>query len=186
MIPISEYEGLELGPVTEKFGCAVSEEGWLDDETENRQQGYGKGFEGREHARLGLLNLIEREDLESDFGLIGVYLEGDPVGFVGIDLVPEHKIADIYFYIAPKSRGKGVGTAVLNYLLNRVYDGGMYRVQIDILRINKSGLKFLRDYGFTWESTKKSAYWMDKNVYDVAHLRLLRPDWMKLQEKEED
>jgi len=58
----------------------------------------------------------------------------------------------------------------------------MYRIQVDILRINKVGLQFLRDRGFTWESTKKSAYWMDKNVFDVAHLRLLRPDWNKLQD----
>jgi len=185
MIPISEVEGLTLGPVTEKLTRAASTEGWLDDEAENRQQGYGKGFEGREHARMGLLNLLERENLDSDFGLIGVYLSENPVGFVGIDLITEHKIADIYFYIAPKSRRKGLGSAVLNFILNKVFDGGMYRVQIDILRINKGGLQFLRGFGFTWESTKKSAYWMDKNVYDVAHLRLLRPDWTKLQEESE-
>jgi len=183
MLPISEVEGLTLGPVTEQFVCAVSDEHWLDDETENRQQGYGKGFEGREHARIGLLQLLEREDLEQDFGLIGIYFEDHPVGFVGIDLNSEHRIADVYFYISPTQRKKGYGTAVLDYILQKVYDGGMYRVQVDILRINKTGLEFLRDRGFTWESTKKSAYWMDKNVFDVAHLRLLRPSWVKLQEE---
>lgn len=184
MLPISEVEGLTLGPVTEAFVRAVSEECWLDDETENRQQGYGKGFEGREHARLGLLKLLEREDLEQDFGLIGVYFEDHPVGFVGIDLNSEHRIADVYFYIAPKRRKQGLGTAVLNYILAKVFGGGMYRVQVDILRINKTGIEFLRNHGFTWESTKKSAYWMDKNVFDVAHLRLLRPGWTKLHEEE--
>lgn len=184
MIKVSEFEGLTIGPVTQELSRAAADDHWLEDETENRQQGFGKGQEGRASAIEGLLTMFERNTLEDDFGVIGVYFEGEPAGFVAVDLHPDHRLADIYLYTAPKSRKQGIGTAVLNYLLGVLYANSTYRVQVDILKINKGGLAFLRERGFTWESTKKSAYWMDKNVFDVAHLRLLRSDWNE-QNKEE-
>jgi ribosomal protein S18 acetylase RimI-like enzyme len=184
MIEVSEYKGLTLGPVTQLVAQTAADEKWLEDETENRQQGFGKGYEGQANAIEGLLHLFERNHLEADFGVIGVFLKDEPSGFAAVDLHPDQKLADLYLFISPNKRGQGLGSAVLNYLLGIIYANGSYRVQVDILKINKGGLHFLRERGFTWESTKKAAYWMDRNVYDIAHLRLLRPDWYELQKED--
>lgn len=93
-------------------------------------------------------------------------------------------MADLYVFIAPKERRHGYGRQILDYMLSTIYNAGYYRVEVHILRINKGGIAFLREAGFTWESTKKAALWMDNNVYDVAVLRLLRPAWLE-QHKEE-
>ena len=180
MIEVSEYKGLTLGPVTREVAQMAAGEKWLEDEVENRQQGFGKGYNGQANAIEGLLGLFERDHLENDFGVIGIYLEDAPAGFAAVDLHPDQKLADLYLFVSPTTREQGLGSAVLNYLLGVIYANGSYRVQVDILKINKGGLHFLRERGFTWESTKKASYWMDKNVYDIAHLRLLRPDWYEL------
>lgn len=184
MIEVSEYKGLTLGPVTQLVAQKAAEEKWMEDETENRQQGFGKGYNGQANAIEGLIALFDRDHVENDFGVIGVYVDEAPAGFAAVDLHPDQKLADLYLFTSPTKRGQGIGTAVLNYLLGVIYANGTYRVQVDILKINKGGLHFLRERGFTWESTKKSAYWMDKNVYDIAHLRLLRPDWHEKNKEE--
>lgn len=184
MIEVSEYKGLTIGPVTQHVAQAAANEKWLEDETENRQQGFGKGYNGRANAIEGLLNLFERNHIEKDFGVIGVYLEEKPVGFAAVELHPDQRLADLYLFVSPARREQGIGTAVLNYLLGVIYANNTYRVQVDLLKINKDGVQFLRDRGFTWESTKKSAYWMDNNVYDIAHLRMLRPDWHELNKED--
>jgi len=177
MLQIEQVPGLVIGAFNEQLRHVAVEDGWLSDETENRQQGFGKGYDGRVLAHEGFVSIIERADDEENFGLIGVYLSQKPVGFVVVDMTPQHKLADFYVYIAPKSRRLGLGTAVLKHMVGILYDNGIYRIQVDLLRINKIGVQFLRDLGFTWESTKKSVFWMDNNVFDVAHMRVLKPAW---------
>jgi GNAT superfamily N-acetyltransferase len=184
-ITVNEDTGLAIGPATSELGSAAVDSGWLDDETENRQQGFGKGYDGRCEAREALAQVWDREDSEQNFGLIGVYQESEPVGFVAVDLKDDKtKVADLYVFIAPEQRRQGIGTEILDYMLSTIYNAGYYRVEVDILRINKGGVSFLRENGFTWESTKKAALWMDNNVYDVAHLRMLRPAWLERQKEE--
>ena len=78
MIEVSEYKGLTLGPVTREVAQMAAGEKWLEDEVENRQQGFGKGYNGQANAIEGLLGLFERDHLENDFGVIGIYLEDAP------------------------------------------------------------------------------------------------------------
>jgi RimJ/RimL family protein N-acetyltransferase len=157
---------------------------WLDDESSNRQQGFGKGSDGRIVARDGLLELLKREDESDNFGLIGVFLQGEPAGLSAVELTKQHRTVDMNIFIRPDERGTGYGSALLKYFLEQFFSSGIYRVQADILRINKQAVGFARANGFTWESTKKSSYWMDDDVFDVAHMRMLRPQWKELQSQE--
>ncbi|MHC4369711.1 MAG: GNAT family N-acetyltransferase [Planctomycetota bacterium] len=184
MLEIEKVPGLVLGAFTDDLRSAAIDDHWLDDESDNRQQGFGKGYDGRVVAREGFLALLERADAEENFGLIGVYLDEDPVGFVVVDMKPQHKIADFFLCIAPKRRRRGLGTAVLEHMMDVLFDNTIYRVQVDLLKINKPGVQFLRGLGFTWESTKRSAFWMDNNVFDIAHLRMLKPHWYERSKEE--
>ena len=184
MIEVSGFEGLTIGPVTADLSRAAAEDHWLEDETENRQQGFGKGPAGRAAAIEGLLATFERNSTEEDFGVLGAYFNGQPIGFAAIELNPDQRLTDVYLYVAPAHRRQGIGTAVLSHLLELLYSNRTYRVEIEVLKMNKGAIEFLRKNGFTWESTKKAAYWMDKDVFDVAHLRMLRPAWNEI--KKED
>ena len=179
MLEVSESKGLKIGPVSEDLPKAAAKQGWLEDPTEVRNQGFGKGDLGRASALEGLLNMFERNGVDSDFGVFGVYSYSHPAGFAAVEINPDHKLADIYIYVAPDYRRSGIGSAVLRYLLEVLYSNGIYRVECEVLKLNKGAVEFLRDQGFTWESTRKSAYWMDNNVFDVVHLRLLRSAWSK-------
>lgn len=184
MIEVSEFPGLTIGAVSDRVSRAAADEHWLEDETEVRNQGFGKGPEGRIYAIEGLLGVFERNAIDQDFGCLGIFVNEHPVGFAAIDLNPDHKLADVYLYVAPSSRRKGIGSAVLRYLMDLLYSNGTYRVEIEVLKMNKGAVDFLREFGFTWESTRKSAYWMDKNVFDVAHLRMLRSSWNELNKED--
>ena len=110
---ISVNEKISLGPVSSAFIGAVLDNGWLDDETENRQQGFGKGYDGRVTAREALTALLDREGSEAEFGLVGVYEEGEPAGFVAVNLLMDNrKTADLYVFVAPTKRRRGIGSAV--------------------------------------------------------------------------
>lgn len=181
---ISGAEGLTIGRVVDDFIDAAKDE-WLDDEMSNRIMGFGKGANGRVQARQGLVDLLKREqDSDGEFGLVGVYLDEEPAGFVTLELNQGHKTVNLTIFIEPKLRRQGYGSALLNYFLDQLYNSGIYRVQGDVLRLNKAGLAFARENGFTWESTRKSAYWMDNDVFDIAHVRMLRPKWAEKNEEE--
>ena len=183
MNEINGVSGLTIGQVADGFVSAALEQGWLDDELANRQQGFGKGSDGRVLARDGLLELLKREDEDERFGLVGVFVQGEPAGLIAVELTKAHRTVDMHIFIAPENRGFGYGTALLNYFLEQFFANNLYRVQGDILCINKEAIRFARKNGFTWESSKKSAYWMDNDVYDVAHMRMLRPKWKELQQE---
>ena len=184
MNEINGVSGLTIGRVADGFISAALEQEWLDDEIANRQQGFGKGSDGRAVARDGLLELLKREDESENFGLIGVFIDKEPAGLIAVELTKAHRTVDLSITIRPNDRNKGYGSALLKYFLDQFYASGIYRVQADILRINKSAMAFARTNGFTWESTKKSSYWMDDDVFDVAHMRMLRPQWKELNAQE--
>lgn len=61
--------------------------------------------------------------------------------------------------------------------LGMAFRDGVYRVEAEVLSINKPAVRVLQHFGFHRESRLTSAWSMDNNEYDLIMLRLLRKDW---------
>jgi RimJ/RimL family protein N-acetyltransferase len=157
---------------------AAVDKGWFKDGKDLRLMGYGKGLGGRVEATKHLKDAIERQDANSR--VIGVYQDGLPVGFCWMEYLGDrHKTVKMHAFIAPEARGKWAFHIALVELLDKLFSEGVYRVEVEPLRINKRMIRLLRHYGFKQEGIKRSAYWMDGNDYDMVMMRLLKREWMK-------
>ena len=184
---VNEELKLELGPITNQTTEVALAQGWFDDEVENRKQGFGKGDQGRLLARKGLLQVLSRDKEIPNTHMLGITIGVEPVGYVTLEAQPApFRTVDVFVYLVPSVRGKGYFKQVLDSLLGPLFQArDVYRVEVEVMRINKSAIKALRQYGFVQESVKKGTRWMDGNVYDSVMLRILRPE-LKDRDKEQD
>ena len=176
---VNEELKLELGPIDNSLTARAVDEGWFDNEVENRKQGFGSGDNGRLLARKGLLQILSKDKENPATNMLGVYQADDPVGYVVLDQHREpFRTVDLFVYLVPSVRGKGLFQAILDSLLGPLFKArDVYRVQCEVMRINKPAIKALRQWGFIQESVKKGTRWMDGNVYDTVMLRMLRPEF---------
>lgn len=156
---------------------------WFKDEDTNWMLGFGKGPQGIIGVSTAIgdfKNSLDR-DGKDGFYILGVYDAGVPVGFITTrDLGQNLKTVELFIFIAPEFRNQGIGSEVLQLVLKKLFESkSVFRVQGSALTINKPGIKFFRSRGFTQEGIRKSAFWMGVNVFDVAPLRILKPDWVK-------
>ena len=79
--------------------------------------------------------------------------------------------------MSPSARGKWAFHIAGTEIIDKLFHEGVYRIEVEPLRINKRVVKLLRHYGFTQEGIKKSAFWMDGNDYDIVMMRLLKREW---------
>ena len=165
-----------LGAITSDLLTEAVESQWFDNEEDNRLLGFGKGITGTVESRRRFQNFIEGSDT---FIPQGIYLHGKPVGICGVNVDSnKHKTGTITIYVPPKNRHYKVSTTSILALCDTFFNSGGYRLEVQVLRINKLAIDFFRKYGFTQESIKKSSHWMDNNVYDEVILRMLRKDWI--------
>jgi RimJ/RimL family protein N-acetyltransferase len=170
-----------LRPAPPELWSAIADEDWLGEEQENRKQGFGAGPRGQLTGLETLLDLAERAKGNPELQVLAIKDGATNVGFVSVeDLGERMKTAEMYVFIAPQYRRQGAFTYVVNEIVPALYKGGLYRVQGDVLRINREAITAARALGFTWESTKRQGLWMNEHPYDVATLRMLRADWKKM------
>ena len=154
------------------------DKGWFADSDDTRLTGYGKGEVGRLLATKHL-----RQALESQSGnsrVIGVYQDGIPAGMFWVEYLGEKKkTVTIHCFICPTARGKWAFHVAGSELVNKLFSEGVYRIEVEPLKINKKIIKLLRHYGFTQEGIKRSSFWMDGNDYDTVMMRLLKREWKK-------
>ena len=184
---VNEKSKLELGPITNQTTEVALAQGWFDDEVENRKQGFGKGDQGRLLARKGLLQVLSRDKENPNTHMLGVTVGVEPVGYVVLEAHEAPlRTVELYVYLAPSVRGQGYFKEILDSLLGPLFQArDVYRVESEVMRINKPAIKALRQYGFVQESVKKGTRWMDGNVYDSVMLRVLRPEF-KDRDKEKE
>jgi len=175
-------EDVVLAPVTPGLQNAVVEEAWLHDAEINWKLGFGRGVIGTDVFVETFKDFIENP--QDDTGFLGIYYKRKPVGFVGF--TPIGRTADIFFYIAPEYRNKfGVASTALYWCLDGIFNyKDIFRVQFELLSINKEAISFLRKFGFKQEGIKKSAYWMGVNAFNVVLLAMLKPEFNRLKEKQ--
>ena len=108
----------------------------------------------------------------------GIYRRGVPAGFLA--WTPrsfDGRRVFVHMHLAPEAQGYGVGASAMYQWLSTAYKDGVYRVEAEVLAINKPVVRGLQHLGFHRESRLTSAWSMDNNEYDLIMLRLLRKDW---------
>ena len=170
-------KGLFLGDITPSLLEAAVDEKWFDDHDTNRLLGFGKGVGGSVEFRKGFQDFIHGSDNVTP---MGVYYRGKPLGICGIQVVSnKHRTGKLYIFLPRHNRLYNASRSAVFALCDTFFESGGYRLEVEILRINKAAVSFFRKFGFTQETIKKSSFWMEKNVYDTVSLRLLRSDWRK-------
>lgn len=175
---------VQLG-APEAAARAAVDKGWFKSGNDDmRLMGFGRGQLGQYMATESLHRALKSND--PNFRALGVYLDGLPVGMFWLEYKGDRKRAvEMHCFVAPEARGKWAFHYAGVELLNELFDNGIYRVEVEPLRINKRLIKLLRHYGFKQEGIRRSAFWMDGNDYDTVMLRMLKREWAKIQKKKE-
>lgn len=172
-----------LSPVNTELRNAVADDGWFKNEETNWVLGFGRGLIGTALFTEAFKGFIKKDG--EKFSLQGIYRGDTPIGFCCITFLPgETRTAEILMFLAPEYRGKfGLAATAMTKVLHQVFSNkSVFRVQIDLLSINKKAISFLRKFGFTQEGIRKSAFWMGVNGFNIVTLRILRPEWRRLEE----
>jgi len=166
---------VSLGQITNDLINSVIDDKWLHDEQSNRRSGFGLGNDGRVLAYKAF-KLVVTERITAT----GIYRRGEPVGFmVWVPRSFDGRRVSIHMHIAPEAQGYGVGPAAMHQWLGVAFADGVYRVEAEVLHINRPAVRALEHYGFHREARLTSAWWMDNNFYDLILLRMLRKDWKR-------
>ncbi len=171
---LSRPLGITLAPINEVLIEAAVVDEWFQDEQANRLAGFGLGDDGRILAYTSFKLLVTEQAVTAT----GVYRRGVPVGVLAWTprSFDSRRVA-IHVHIAPGARGYGVASVALQQWLKVAFRDGVYRVEAEVLHINRPVIRGLEHFGFHREARLTAAWWMDDNLYDLIVLRLLRRDW---------
>jgi ribosomal protein S18 acetylase RimI-like enzyme len=89
------------------------------------------------------------EDKRDDC-LLHIAFEGDqPVGLFLFQIASDqHQAAILEFYVRPQNRRKGVGSAMVHWLLSKCDDLGIEQIDLNVRRDNPDALAFWQAQGF--------------------------------------
>jgi GNAT superfamily N-acetyltransferase len=102
----------------------------------------------------------QEEGLHSDFreewptmleGKGGIYLatlDGIPSGVCTLKPVSDEEVELKRFYVAPSSRGNGIGRMLFEHALDAAKQFGYKKVRLETFAFMKSAVKMYRSYGF--------------------------------------
>jgi len=167
---------VELRPINADLVTAVVEDQWFDDEQANRRMGFGLGVDGRVLAYEAFKMVVSGEVVTAT----GIFRRGEPVGFVAwVPKSHDGRRVAVHMHLAPNAQGYGVGPSAMSQWLDIAYADGIYRVEAEVLAINRPVIRNLTHFGFHRESRLTSAWWMGDNTYDLIMFRMLRKDWRK-------
>jgi len=178
-------QDVALGPVDDALRAALVEEGWLEDSETNRLLGYGKGLPGIVALQEQVVGAIQGEN---GSGSLGIYRGGEPVGLIVLVQAPAPRRSVRFTMLMPaKVRGRGIAPTALALLCDRVLVAARaYRLEAELLAGNKAAIKWLRHEGFTQEGFHKHSWWSDDSPHSTVLLRMLAPQWRRLQKDRDD
>lgn len=83
------------------------------------------------------------------------------IGTLGTGLIPEY-------------RGRGVGRALLSDAIQRAWDKGLTRIQLDVNAGNLNAIALYKKLGFEIEGTKRNGFCMDGQYMDVISMAIVK------------
>lgn len=84
-------------------------------------------------------------------------LDGRLVGSLGVSF-SRSGVAELGMFVAPDSRGKGVGSALMQACLDWVRTAGGHKVTLTVFPHNQAALALYSKFGFTTEGTLRRQF----------------------------
>ena len=138
------------------------------------------GTSHHEEADLPLEWFAAQLDPAAERQLYGAFADGQLVGVVGVGREPaakeRHRAVIRSMYVAPRARGRGVATALLDQALTAA-DAmpGVWQVTLTVTRGNDAAIALYRRQGFTPYGTLPASLFVDGVYYDDVMMIRLRP-----------
>lgn len=109
-----------------------------------------------------------------------VRMDGDPVGAAFVsDIDRQNRRASWAFYLAdPRTRGRGVGSAVETLVLNTAFDElDLHKLCCEVLSFNAAVIAMHTKFGFREEGVLHDHYLRDGEWVHVHQLAMWAKDW---------
>ena len=72
-------------------------------------------------------------------------------------------------------RGKGLGAKLATTAIERGWDSGLERIELDVFASNARAIALYQKLGFSWEGVKRKARKLDDDTYDdIVFMALVR------------
>jgi ribosomal-protein-alanine N-acetyltransferase len=81
-------------------------------------------------------------------GFLIADLEGQPVGFLAAVVTAEGQARILMFAVSAGFRNRGIGTQIMNAFIQKCFERGIRRIELEVRKSNKSGIQFYRRYAF--------------------------------------
>ena len=110
--------------------------------------------------------------------LIRCQQTGDPLGAIGYhDADPQHKRAELGYWLYPEYWGQGIMQAALQQFLALVYrTTELHRLLAVVEEPNRPSARLLERAGFRYEGTARECEWKGEQFISLQHYALLRSD----------
>ncbi len=114
---------------------------------------------------------------------VGIRYQGEWVGSIGLnDISPEHRKAEIGYWLAEDAQGKGIMTKAVHALVYYAFgELNLNRVWIRCATNNRKSAAVPRRLEFVHEGTLRQNEWMHDHFEDHDCFSLLRSEWKKRQ-----
>lgn len=79
--------------------------------------------------------------------------------------------------VLPDYRGQGVGRTLMQAATNRLFAGGLDRVELEVYATNERAIGLYESLGFVHEGRKRNARSLDGVTEDILIMAVLRHEW---------
>lgn len=115
----------------------------------------------------------------------GIFAHAEPDRLLGIieafDFNQKVNGVTIGYFLSESHWGKGIATEAVSILLDYLFkDGGINRIQAEVMPLNEASKKVLLKNGFIKEGTlRQAALWAGKGIIDLEIYSILKEDYVK-------
>ena len=124
------------------------------------------------------LSDIERsvQATDHDYLILELLPDDIPIGYIRLDwLDSEHRCAWLRFALG-SHRGHGCMRDCLSALLQKLFQGGMHRIEAEVYSFNQASRHLLERLGFQREGCKRNAQWDGQQYWNILCYGLLSSD----------
>ncbi len=161
--------GVRLEDADDVFGFAC-EDIWMRLLPDARQP-----YERREAERWVARRFLAHWRTEPTWA---IEIDGRMVGWVGLNIEPEHAQAELSFALRPDHRGQGLATEAVRAVVDRVFmDTRLGKVWARVDTPNRASIRVLEKLGLQREAVMRQCHVRHGALVDLAVYVLLRTEW---------
>jgi len=98
------------------------------------------------------------------------------IGLFGVDPLARH--AELGIALAPDARGRGIGTAAIEQIVEFAFvRQNLRRLHLEVIASNRGAIRAYEKVGFVLEGRQREHAWVRGAYEDIVRMGLLRSEW---------